>query len=131
MNSYADGKGWAEGSLDIYNTWLHLAYTKQGGRRNIRINPPLKEIGLVGGGWVQDTVGPDSIQHIWIFINVEAHDSFLALADTIAHESFHVAEAIAQRASMPLSGEPGAYLVGYISAWIWSRIPLSIQPPRN
>ena len=45
------------------------------------------------------------------------------LVDTCAHEATHAALAIHKHAGATPDGEPLAYLTGWLTAWLWTRLP--------
>ena len=68
-------------------------------------------------------------QHIWIWVDagdVRHRADQAELVDTIAHEAVHVAGNILERCAIEQqasNGEPFAYLVGWVSAWLWRNLP--------
>lgn len=113
--------------LDIYSVWLHVArsrkeWTKIGQLVDVDLDEP---DGIGRTECHEDGVRCD----IAILIDVKAHSAAgdklnCALAETIAHESSHVAGMIFQRIGQDHSAndETCAYLVGWISGWIWEHI---------
>ena len=116
--------------LDIYGTELHLAFDRRGWASLRRMNPTLSKAADLGLGAACDS--RDRItdeQHVWIWIDYAdgRHTGAADVADTIAHEATHVALNIFQRGEMAVSdggtSEPFAYLVGWLTGWIWRNLP--------
>lgn len=107
--------------LDIYGTELHAAFDRRGWRSLRRRNDDLWPFTDLGDGLTVDSRSKEAgHQHVWIWVNLDAAATDADLVNTIAHEANHAAEAILHRCAAPASGEPMAYLVGWIAEWLFA-----------
>lgn len=108
--------------LDIYDTELYVTTTKRGWA-NIRRLVPFGELDATAGGqthsgqWQPDNGAPNE-NAIGIYINPN-HKTPGEHLNTCAHEATHAAEKILTDAATEPAGEPLAYLVGWITRWLW------------
>lgn len=112
--------------LEVYGLHLHLATDVKAWRKlNKRVSDSLHTKKPDASGLVE--IGTFTTQrgmhmpHVYIFINVGAHEDIEGLVDTIAHEASHAAGAIAEHIGHPIApvDEPVAYLVGWITRWLY------------
>ena len=117
--------------LDIYGVHLHLATTKPEWKKLRRTLTWLDKtpdyMGLTSFAvWEpKKTKGP-SVPHLVVWVDVERHEPF-DLVDTIAHEASHGAGRILSWVGHNFDGtdEPHAYLVGWLSRWIYEGCSLT------
>lgn len=113
--------------LDIYGTHLHLATTKAQWKKIA------KEFGLdkeTPGSAGQVTTLTRRAKHditrlaLIIWVDTANHATIADLIDSCAHEASHAAGRILEHAGHPLphTDEPHAYLVGWLTSWIWQHI---------
>lgn len=69
------------------------------------------------GQWQPRDGGPNE-NSIGIYINPK-HATPTEHLTTCAHEAAHAAETILRGAATEPTGEPLAYLVGWLTAWLW------------
>ena len=62
--------------------------------------------------------------HLVFWVDVENHDSTRELVDTLAHEASHGAGRILGWIGHKVdeTDEPSAYLVGWLTGWLWENI---------
>lgn len=117
--------------LDLYRVNLHAATT----RRQLRdllttftaMEDPTAQAATPGGstaGWRGDTDGVESYHVVW-WIDAESHADPAALVNTVAHEAMHGAGIILRHLGADVNpdticDEPTAYLVGFLTEWLWS-----------
>lgn len=124
-------------TLDIYGTELHLTTTRAGWKALSRRLPALsydpdgvagitssRNLPGVNGGW--DT------HHVAFFVDTRPAkadpSNYSRLAGTVAHESTHAALAICDQRGLRVDAdgafddEPFAFLIGWLSEWIWERV---------
>ena len=111
-------------TLDIYDTELHLATNRRDwATLRRRFGFLRKEPGAEGrvhsAVWVPKA-GPTR-QHIVIWIDLAKHDGRPGgLVNSCAHEATHAAGDILEQIGHDKAGdEPHAYLVGWLTEWIW------------
>jgi len=117
--------------LDIYNTHLHLAWdTHAWGKLRRGRTKYLQAIEKQGQGWTESTdLGiKGGTHHIFLAVLAARHQSEPEIANTIAHEAVHAAIAITDthRIASPMerdAEEPFAYLVGWLTEWMWRSRP--------
>ena len=120
--------GMCDHRLDVYDRWLHLAYTpKQWAKLTARFEQHIDQPGMGAVTSVRDTNPPagEPATHYLIWIDKQEHDGQpAALVNTIAHEASHVAGQIFDDIGEQPSNntETRAYLVGWIAQWIWERV---------
>lgn len=109
--------------LDIYGTELHAAFDHDGWKRLRRINRVLEPAKNLGYGVTYTTQKRDTDQqHIWVYVDRAKCAAVDELVDTASHEATHAAMSILERHAIDLDasqGEPLAYLVGWITNWLW------------
>lgn len=112
--------------LDVYETHLHVT-SSRAGWASIARRLPIGELDPVAGLttevlWRSDAGA--SQHHVVVYVDVDAHGNPALLAATAAHEATHVAAAIFEHINhRPNPGnEPFAYLVGWLTAWIFDRV---------
>lgn len=113
--------------LDIYDAHLHLATNRRDWgtlRRNIK---SLKAGSPSSLGFTQrltfrpdDGSAPEEHYVFWIDTKTIGDDT-ANLVDTCAHEAVHAANFILDWAGHDIAAhdEPHAYLVGWLTRWIW------------
>lgn len=118
--------------LDVYGVWLHVT-TDRKQLANMRRKYGSKKVPPRGhDGEVAATVsfriepddGPNQ-SHYLIDINIGVHrGDKRELIDTIAHEATHVSTMILDTAGAEYDGssEPLAFLVGWITAWLYDAV---------
>jgi hypothetical protein len=116
--------------LDIYEVELHLVTTK---REWKKLSKALS---------FMDAAAPESLaqSHFTVFrsnrsippqpinvfwLDLQHHDTVATLIDSCAHEASHAAGAILAWTGHDIRGdrgidEPHAYLVGWLTRWLWS-----------
>lgn len=124
-------------SLDIYETELHLTTKRAGWAAISRRLPVLAhDIGGVAGcsssRVIPATNGGWDTHHVALYIDTRParadSSNYPKLAGTVAHEATHAALAICDQRGLRVSSEadhdeePYAYLVGWLSQWIWERV---------
>lgn len=111
--------------LDIYGTWLHLATDRKAWRKHRKLLPSLDKEPPEAAGAVMLTLHhpPDAttVTHLTIWLDLDAHTASGDLIDTAAHEATHAATALLDHISQAYdaNSEALAYLVGWITCWIW------------
>lgn len=127
--------------FDVYeNRTMYLARNTREWKKTyakvppIGKKPPKTALGQVEHHtWVPNDGldGPHSLFVIWI--GVERLGSHDTLVNTIAHESFHAAGAILESTSATYNSasEPMAYLVGFISQWLYERCAPMLTPSQK
>lgn len=111
--------------LDIYDHELHLAATHKAWERLCQDIDSLDPEPNAWGYTSSDVDGKTDTFHVSIYIGpepVKAGDA--ALVNTIAHEAAHAAGMIHRHIGAKIRGvdESHAYLVGWISGWIWDNV---------
>ena len=117
---------YAEHRLDIYGTAIFLATTRRDWKQLakqtgiVNKNVPDSAGQVTVRAWEPDKRGLDEL-HIAVWIDVKNHTDPGELIDTCAHEASHVAGRILEGIGhlVPATDEPHAYLVGWITRWIW------------
>ena len=107
--------------LDIYGVTLYVT-TSERGWKKIQARCPFDDINPAAAGWssvgqfIPDDGGPGETSAA-VYINGLQPDT--ERIDTCAHEAAHIAVEIMDRISSPTTGEPFAYLVGWLTRWLW------------
>lgn len=119
--------------LDLYRVNLHVATNPDQLRDllrtfdqmedpTVRDDPPAAST----AGWLGDTDGVKSYHVVW-WIDAPSHsaEDLDRLVNTVAHEAMHGAGMIwrnigAQLDATAITDEPLAYLVGFLTEWLWS-----------
>jgi hypothetical protein len=123
--------------LDLYRVNLHVA-TNPAQLRDLRKDFELEDIGEhVGGattGFLGDTDGVSSYHVVW-WIAAGSHEpeDLGRLVNTVAHEAAHGAAAIWKWIGADidveiLRDEPYAYLVGFLTEWLWEAAIRDVVP---
>lgn len=107
--------------MDVYSCWLHLATDKQAARTLARRYEQDYSAIIDGSGTstdVHDVV--ENVRHyiIWLDPTISTERRRI---ETIAHEASHVAGWIVGQCGLE-GTEARAYLVGWISQWIWENV---------
>lgn len=116
--------------LDVYGVHLHLATTRRQASRLHRLYPALGKISMPtgwGGCAKFGHVPPIGIAqlHLAFWVDVAGHRGDLgALLDTCAHEATHAGCLILDDCDADYDGnsEPLAYLVGWLTRWLWEQV---------
>ena len=110
--------------LDVYDCWLHVAVTPKQWRRLADKYDLDRDITSAGHLQLFIDTGANNQPHLAVWIRPGS--SGRALVDTIAHEATHAAaqllDHVGQRAERHDS-ETLAYLIGWISGWLWEAMP--------
>jgi len=112
--------------LDIYGTSLHAAFDRKAWKQLRDENPGLQKCRTLGAGLTHYDLDRDGTQHLWIWVDANAHHYKWSLLNTIAHEATHAAAFICERHEIDLNAsrsEPLAYLSGWIAEWLWKNRP--------
>lgn len=105
--------------IDVYSAWVHLARNRKEWKA-LKKHTGLKIGKVTAGGQVVTRVGDDSNPHFFVYIAAEYHTE-LELVDTCAHEATHVAHRLFEFINEEHEdSEPFAYLVGWVTAWLWT-----------
>jgi hypothetical protein len=130
------GKGSASPShhlLDIYETHLWLATNRREWatlrRRLPGFDIPMPDSeGSTSTGEMVDPVDGRLYTHIAFHIDLSLHEggkSLPGLVNTCAHEAAHgaagVMKAVAHAPAETWVDEPSAYLIGWLTQWLWER----------
>lgn len=118
-------------TLDIYGSELRLAWDVRTYTSMRRENPdldPLKDARNVAGWVVNSRRADTGVQVVWIWINMANFSHEGDLWNTAAHEAFHASEEVLNSSDVPVTGEPAAYLMGWMTNWIWASIPREDKP---
>lgn len=114
--------------LDVYDCWVHVA-TDRRQLATLRQQYGPKSIPKQDEAWFGGTTqfrvepidGPD-INHYVVYIDIASHRGNGAeIVNTCAHEATHAAALILDATSTEYDGnsEPLAWLVGWLTRWIW------------
>lgn len=107
-------------TLDIYGDTLHLATTRRAARTLAkRYELEVAVVVAAVGSTTPVIHSRTGERHVVIWIDVQAIDRPRDLIDTLAHEASHAADFIADRG---LDNEARAYLVGWITGWLWEQV---------
>lgn len=111
--------------LDIYGVHLHLATTKREWatlrRRLTFLDKTPTTLGLASFACWEPRGAGKSVPHLVVWINVADHEGDqLELIDTCAHEAAHGVSGIFDWVGHNQAGdEPHAYLIGWLTRWIY------------
>lgn len=112
--------------LDIYGAWLHLATDEKSWRSMRKRLPSLdKEVPGASGSvslTLHTATNGRVTPHLSIYVDVPGHNDQRDLLDTIAHEATHAGTALLDHIGQEYdstNGEALAYLVGWITGWVW------------
>ncbi|KAB2806985.1 hypothetical protein F9L07_28545 [Pimelobacter simplex] len=112
--------------LDIYGVHLHLATDRRQWstlRRKLTfLDKTVDHLGLTTfATWVPNKPGA-SIPYLVFWIDLAAHATDADLINTLAHEASHGAGQVLDWVShkVPGTDEPHAYLVGWLTEWLWT-----------
>lgn len=108
--------------LDVYGVRLHVVTSRQEWKL-LRAQFPKLDRKPTGVGMSHFlTVKGDP--HVALWVNRKAHKAIPGLVNTCAHEAAHAAGQIMEfvHADPDPSGEPHAYLVGWITQWLWEAV---------
>lgn len=113
--------------LDIYGVNVHLATSKRDWKQ---LRKELPFVGKVPKSMGQTQfactkLGGIVIQaHLVLWVDINAHANAASLVDTCAHESAHAADRIVEWIGHTpmVCDEPTAYLVGWLTSWMWDGI---------
>lgn len=114
--------------LDVYDTHLHCATNKRAWATLRRRYPGLVEATPESAGlcrvatWHPKDGGMHEF-HLVLWINLAQHKTEHELIDTCAHEATHAALSVMDHIGHDSRGtndEPVAYLVGWITRWLWN-----------
>lgn len=105
--------------LDIYGVWIHLARTRAEWRKLAK-SEHLKLDKPTGIGLTQECLRRPGDLHYPVFIDVDKLGA-RGLVELCAHEATHMAAMFLDSADAQYDGtsEPFAYLVGWVSGWLW------------
>ena len=112
--------------LDIYNVHLHAVTTRKAWAKLRKDMPHLDENPGLGHTHLFEWIPNDGTlpeRHVALYIDVKAHrDDHAELINTCAHEATHAAGMILDQIKARYDGnsEPFAYLVGWLTAWLWN-----------
>lgn len=113
--------------LDVYGVHIYLATTKREWstlRRKLSFldGPAPSAMGQASWALWQPKVGK-SIPHLVFWLNLAAHQGDqVELVDTCAHEAVHGASNIFDWIGHQVAGdEPHAYLVGWLTRWLYEQ----------
>lgn len=117
--------------LDVYDTHLHLCTTKGQLRRHLRDMGGVLERGLpedADGATMSTIEYPPtggSVHHLTFYIPDAADRPPSARANVCAHEAAHAAGEILGRknAETDPRDEHVAYLIGWLTEWLWTHLP--------
>lgn len=114
----------ASHQLDVYGCWIHLATDRRAWstlRRRVKsLDPkPSDAAGAVTYTKFSSDAGRH-VQHYVVWINLAAVFDDHDLLDTVAHEACHVSATLLEHIGQPGGdSEALAYLVGWITVWLW------------
>jgi hypothetical protein len=122
--------GLAQTDIDPYGAQLHVVYDRRGWALLKRRFPGLVEDGFPDAdGWARHSVwhpknGTSPEAHHVLVVDVRKARSTADLVNTIAHEAAHVAgNLMGHIGHHDQAGEPTAYLVGWITQFVWEHLP--------
>lgn len=118
-------------TLDIYDTNLHLCWRRDQVARLRKDMPGTDEIPVDSDGATITVLelleGGGNAQHLIVWVDRKglADRPHSQLVNTCAHEASHVAGSILSRlnANTDPSEEHVAYLIGWVTEWIWDNLP--------
>lgn len=123
-------------TLDVYGCALYLATTPKQWRAVRRILPFLDAKAPTSAGLVHFAIWqPRQGLHepvAAVYVNLKQHTNRLDLVDTLAHEATHLAQQLLHHIGHhPTNGhdEPSAYLVGWLTRWLWGSIDSPLTTP--
>lgn len=126
---------YSEHSLDIYDAQLYFASTKRQWaalrRRATFIDAKAPDsAGLAHFATWHPNDGGMALPVVVLWINVAQHRTLADLADTLAHEATHAAGQLLDHIGHRLQGvdEPHAYLVGWLTRWMWQQLDPTALP---
>lgn len=114
--------------LDIYDADLYLATTKREWATLRRRVKALDQTPDSAGSATFATFHPNdgglTVPTLIIWVDVAQHKSDAELVNTAAHESAHVVSQLFDHIghAIHVSDEPFAYLVGFLTQWIWEQV---------
>lgn len=112
--------------LDIYDTGLHLARTKREWaslKRKLKIPDQCPDsAGQATFATFHPNDGGITQPHLILWIDIKSHRTRAELVNTCAHEAAHAATSLLDHLGhqIKVSDEPHAYLVGWLTEWLWS-----------
>lgn len=115
-------------SLDIYGADIYLATTKRDWsvlRRKVKsldAKAP-DSAGQATFATFQPNSGGLTVPVVIFWLDVKEHKTTVELIDTCAHEATHAAAALFEHIghAPAANDEPHAYLVGWLTAWLWEQ----------
>lgn len=118
---------YAEHTLDIYDAQLYLATDRRQWRAIRRRATFIDDQAPNSAGlahfatWHPDDGGM-TLPVLVLWVNLAQHRTLADLADTLAHEASHAASQLLHHVGHQPSAvdEPHAYLVGWLTRWMWS-----------
>lgn len=120
--------------LDVYDADLYLATTKPEWRALARRITALdKTPPDAAGSSTFATFHPDgrglTVPVVVFWLNLAQHRGAAEIVNTIAHEATHGAGQILDHIGHDGTGadEPRAYLVGWLSSWMWEALGVSVE----
>jgi hypothetical protein len=118
----------AHHTLDIYGVEIDLVTTRREWstlRRRLSFldKDPTQYGGLTTFAVWQPKDGL-TVPHLVFWINTAQHGDQASLIDTLAHEASHGAGRILDNIEhkVEATDEPHAYLVGWLTAWLWTAV---------
>lgn len=119
--------------LDVYGAHIHLATDRRAWATLRRRYSGMVDTVPESAGWCRIATfhpkgGGITELHLVLWVDVAAHHAQPGeLLDTCAHEATHAALALMDHIGHDPRGsadEPIAYLVGWLTRWMWERIPM-------
>ncbi len=117
---------YAEHRLDIYDAQIYLATDKRqwqalSRRASFIAGKAPDSAGLAHFATWHPNDGGMTLPVIVLWVNLAQHRTLADLADTIAHEASHAAGQLLHHIGHQAGAvdEPHAYLVGWLTRWMW------------
>lgn len=110
--------------LDIYDVWIHAATNRRDWSTLRRKTGGMLDkpdgMGFTAFTRYDPPDGTKSDHHYFVYLDLKQHgDGMTELVNTCGHEAAHVASDILTTRKVPIEGEALAYLVGWLTGWLW------------
>lgn len=119
--------------LDVYDCEVFLARTKREWsalKRHTKatLDPAPQSAGLTTFATYQP-VGSFTRPHLFLWVDAGQHQRAADLVNTCAHEAAHAASYLLNHLdhTIRVSDEPHAYLVGWLTEWLWSHCSAALD----